>query len=170
MSSVWLKMQMFHHDVEASGGIETTMIAEGLLKFASPNVDPTIVDPSTTVAEWDAERIIGRSEFSHLSSRFISPAVLMEISREQMKINIGRWEIKGLGCEKLRKTSIEIENLGELEVQSYELDNGLEVNVGGFFRCRFMYFDGHFVDGVHPAGDILRGIPHHTKWLSFEQN
>ena len=146
-------------------GSKTTFSQEGLIKFSSLMNDSRIVFPfDSALARGDAERTIGRAEL-HEIGHICSPENLMKISREQLKIKIGEWD-DGV----FRKTSISVENVGKLDADSFKVGNGVEVNIGDILRCRITYFDGHFANGVHPHGDILRGIPHKSNWISSENN
>ena len=149
--SVWLKMQIIRVGGPDDGTHE--IVEEGLIKFCDPANDFYIVNPThTAIFIHDAERVIGRSDFAHISS--MPDEVLMKISREQLKIKIGEFNDGDF-----LKTEFTVENIGKLDVRKTLLQNGVEVNIGGFFRCRFMYFDGYFRHGAHPNRDILRGIP-----------
>ena len=163
MSAVWVKLEVMQEHI-LNDGSKATSSQEGLIKFSSLMNDDRIVFPFDTAwPRGDAERTIGRAELHHIGD--ISSEDLMKISREQLKIKIGKWHESVF-----EKTRIEVENVGKLDADSFYLGNGVEVNIGEIFRCRITYFDGHFANGVHPHGDILRGIPDKSKWISSENN
>ena len=163
MSAVWVKLEVIQEYI-LNDGSKTTSSQEGLIKFSSLMNDDRIVFPFDTAwPRGDAERTIGRAELHQIGG--ISSENLMKISREQLKIKIGEWDE-----EVFRKTSISVENVGKLDADSFKVGNGVEVNIGDILRCRITYFDGHFANGVHPHGDILRGIPHKINWISSEDN
>tara|TARA_B100001559_G_scaffold237157_1_gene200179 strand:+ start:878 stop:1369 length:492 start_codon:yes stop_codon:yes gene_type:complete len=163
MSAVWVKLEVIQEHI-LNDGSKTTSSQEGLIKFSSLMNDSRIVFPYDTAwPRGDAERTIGRAELHYIGS--ISNENLMKISREQLKIKIGEWSDGAF-----RKTSIEVENVGKLDADSFKVGNGVEVNIGEILRCRITYFDGHFANGVHPHGDILFGIPDKSNWISSENN
>ena len=163
MSAVWVKLEVIQEHI-LNDGSKTTSSQEGLIKFSSLMNDSRIVFPYDTAwPRGDAERTIGRAELHYIGN--ISNENLMKISREQLKIKIGEWSDGAF-----RKTSIEVENVGKLDADSFKVGNGVEVNIGEILRCRITYFDGHFANGVHPHGDILLGIPDKSNWISSENN
>lgn len=163
MSAVWVKLEVIQKHI-LNDGSKTTSSQEGLIKFSSLMNDDRIVFPYDTAwPRGDAERTIGRAELHHIGS--ISSENLMKISREQLKIKIGEWNESVF-----KKTRIEVENVGKLDADSFNVGNGVEVNIGEILSCRITYFDGHFANGVHPHGDILWGIPDKSNWISSENN
>jgi len=164
MSAVWVRLEVIQEHI-LNDGSKTTSFQEGLIKFSSLMNDSRIVFPYDSAwSRGDAERTIGRAELHHIGVG-ISNENLMKISRKQLKIKIGEW-----GESVFRKTSIEVENVGKLDADSFKVGNGVEVNIGEILSCRITYFDGHFANGVHPHGDILFGIPDKSNWISSGNN